>query len=66
MCEDFRAGVTPALSRTLLSLSSIPSTPSSTSEEEKGGSEEETSLRRDMKVIAPFVACGDLRYVCLH
>jgi hypothetical protein len=58
VCEGFREGFTPDLTKPLLDLSY------STTEAPKTESGGQNDLVGAMRYIAPFVACGDLRYAC--
>jgi tRNA (cytidine32/guanosine34-2'-O)-methyltransferase len=57
VCEGFREGFTPDLTKPLLDFSY------STTEASKTESGGQNDLVGAMRFIAPFVACGDLRCV---
>lgn len=61
VCEGFREGFTADLTKPLLDFSYATTPAQST--DEPASNHERNELVGQMRVIAPFVACGDLRSV---
>lgn len=55
VCEKFRSGFTPDLTKPLLDFPYASASPDGPSDEKRN------ELVGDMRIISPFVACGDLR-----
>lgn len=63
VCENLRAGVTATLSKSLLDFSYSPDPIDHMDTSRQNSTTAPSDLELDMKIISPFVACGDLRFV---
>ena len=68
VCENFRSGFTSDLTKPLLDFSYAPASDrrAQTIDVQAGLDSEKNELLGQMRVIAPFVACGDLRWAAKH
>lgn len=60
VCENLRAGVTATLSKSLLDFSYSPDPIDHMDTSRQNSTTAPSDLELDMKIISPFVACGDL------
>jgi len=62
VCENFRPGFSPDLTKPLLDFP-YATTPADADASLGPVGGDRNELVGDMRIISPFVACGDLRYV---